>query len=166
MLDFLEADWDVCVKQSKMSDGTSDTTALQHSLVWHYIVGHDRAPTNRTRRRRMVKAILATATPESRRDYSEIWDKEIVEPKRKADEDQPIQDIDFETGELADYGSDDDMQDASDDSDEESVNETSLDHPLRNIRDAIDHLGGQDAIELRQRLIALVRMSYSSMTTN
>ena len=163
MLDFLEADWDVCGKQSKLPDGTSDTTALQQSLIWHYIVGHGRAPTNRARRRRIVKAILATATPESLKDYPEIWDKETLEPKRKRDDDQHVKDVDFETGELADYGSDDDMQDVPDGSDNESANETSWDTSddhIRNIRDAIEHLGGQDAIELRQRLIALVRISF------
>lgn len=162
MLDFLEADWDVCVKQSKLLDGTIDTAALQQSLVWHYIIGHEGASMNRSRRRRMVKAILATATSESLKEYPEIWDKETVELRRKKDEGQPVRDIDFETGELADYGSDEDMQDAPEDSDSESTDGIVVDtsgQAARNTREAIEHLGGQDAIELRQRLIALVRIS-------
>jgi hypothetical protein len=162
MLDFLETDWDVCVKQSKLLDGTIDTAALQQSLVWHYIIGHEGASMNRSRRRRMVKAILATATSESLKEYPEIWDKETVELRRKKDEGQPVRDIDFETGELADYGSDEDMQDAPEDSDSESTDGIVVDTSglaARNTREAIEHLGGQDAIELRQRLIALVRIS-------
>ncbi|KAI5374337.1 hypothetical protein AA0117_g9235 [Alternaria alternata] len=159
MLDFLEADWHVCVKQSKLLDGTIDSAALQQSLVWHYIIGHEGAPMSRSRRRRMVKAILATATSESLKEYPEIWDKETVELRRKKGECQPVRDIDFETGELADYGSDEDMQDAPEDSDSESTDGIVVDtsgQAARNTREAIEHLGGQDAIELRQRLIALL----------
>ncbi|KAG9189112.1 hypothetical protein G6011_05980 [Alternaria panax] len=159
MLDFLEADWDVCIKQSKLPDGMTDTTALQQSLVWHYIIGYNGASANRTRRRKMVKAILATATHESLREFPEIWNKETLEPKRKRGEDQPVKDIDFETGELADYGSDEDMQDAPEDSGNESADEIVVDtsgQAAKNIREAVDHFGGQDAIDLRQRLIALL----------
>ncbi|KAL1801679.1 hypothetical protein ACET3X_002021 [Alternaria dauci] len=169
MLEFLEADWDVCLKQSKLLDEGIDTAVLQQSLIWHYIVGHEGASMNRSRRRRMVKAILAMATPESLKEYLEIWDKETVELKRKRDKTQPVKDIDFETGELADYRSDEDMQDAPDDSDSESMDEIVVDTSAlaaRNIREAIEHLGGQDAIELRQRLIALLARVAEALPTH
>jgi hypothetical protein len=158
MMDFLEADWDVCVKQSE-TPGACDKTTLQQSLVWHHIAGYDTVPTNRAKRRRIVKAIFATATPESLKDYPEIWEREAAEPRRKNNEDQPVGEVDFETGELADYGSDEDMQDAPDDIGDESADEESSDtsdYAISNIHDAIERLGGQGAVELRQRLIALV----------
>jgi hypothetical protein len=161
MLDFLEADWAVCTKQSNW-EGASDETTLQQSLLWHYIVGYDAAPTNRAKRRRIVRAIFATATPESLQDYPEIWDRETAAPRRKNNEDQPVGEVDFETGELADYGSDEDMQDAPDDAEDESADETSSDTSddgITNIHDAIKSLGGHDAIELRQRLMKLVGTS-------
>ncbi|KAI4925277.1 hypothetical protein J4E85_007154 [Alternaria conjuncta] len=157
MLDFLEADWDVCVKQSNQ-EGASDETTLQQSLLWHYITG-DETAMNRAKRRRIIRAVLATATPDSLKDYPEVWERETAEPRRKRNEDQPVGEVDFETGELADYGSDEDMQDASDDGGDESGDDTSSqtsDTGIRNVHDAIERLGGQDAIKLRQRLIALL----------
>jgi hypothetical protein len=158
MLDFVEADWKVCVKQSKDVEDSREAV-LQDSLLWHYIIGEESAPTHRARRRNIVKAILATATPESRRDYPEIWEKETTEPKRKKRHDQPLGNVDFETGQIADYHSDEEMEDAPEDPDGESMSEGSSsgsDSSMKNVHDAVEHLGGQDAIELRQRLIALV----------
>jgi hypothetical protein len=162
MLDFLEADWEVCVRQSRDDDMDAEAI-MQESLLWHYIIGDESVPTNRARRRRMVKAILATGTPESLKEYPEIWDKEALEPKRKKEEDERIGEVDFETGDIGDYDSDDEMQDASADSDNEDADEVSSlqDHKsIWNIQDALEYLGGQDAIELRQRLIALVSICH------
>ena len=157
-LDFLEADWDVCVRQSKGNNEAGRVSALQESLLWHYIVG-EVGSTNRGARRRIVKAILAADTPESRKEYPEVWEKETVEPKPKKDRDQPLGEVDFETGEIGDYDSDEEMKDASDrdddDEDTRSPNETN-DDGTQNVHDAIGRLGGQDSIKLRQRLIALV----------
>jgi hypothetical protein len=154
MLDFLETDWDVCVKESNI-DETDQAASLQDSLIWHFIIGNESM--HRGRRRRIVKAILATATEESVKDYPEIWEKEAAEIKRKKDKDQPLGEVDFETGELADYESDEEMLE-----EEEGVDETSKHttiHGTMGLEDAMEHLGGQDAIELRQRLIALVCVS-------
>jgi hypothetical protein len=166
MLDFLESDWEVCVRQGK-DDEEAREAILQDSLIWRYIVGEESFPTNRASRRNIVKAILATATQESLRDYPEIWEKETVELKRKKREDQPLGDVDFDTGEIADYGSDEEMEDAPEATDGESMDEISsstCDGGIKNVNDAVEHLGGQDAIELRQRLIALV--SHSNRTTS
>lgn len=157
MLDFLEADWQACVRQSRADEG-GDETILQESLLWHYIIGDESTSTNRARRRHIVRAILATATPESLKEYPEIWERETAEPKRKSD-DQPVGDVDFETGETADYDSDEEMQDAEDgDDDDENVPESPLDNEeVKNIHEAVEHLGGHDAIQMRHRLMALVR---------
>jgi hypothetical protein len=168
MLDFLEADWEVCMRQSK-DDEESREAILQDSLLWHYIIGEESAPTNRGRRRHIVKAILATATRESLRDYPEIWEKETVELKRKKREGQPLGEVDFETGEIADYNSDEEMEDAPEETDDDDADEKSSstsDDGIKNVHDAIEHLGGQDAIGLRQRFIALVssRISYEQLT--
>lgn len=155
MLDFLEADWDVCVRQSRV-DEVDTEAVMQESLLWRYIVGDESAPTNRVRRRRIVKATLAIGTPESLRDYPEIWDKETAEPRRKTEDEERIGKVDFETGDMADYASDDEMQDASESSASGDAGEAPSVQCIQNIHDATEYLGGHDAIELRQRLIALV----------
>lgn len=166
MLDFIDADWQVCVRQSKTEEG-SDEAVLQESLIWHYIVGDESAPTNRARRRRIVKAILATATPEALKEYPEIWEKETAEPKKKRSDSQPVGDVDFETGKTADYDSDEEMHDAADDVDDENAAESPFDDDqVRDIHEAAEQLGGYDAIQLRHRLMAIVRGRCSRTDNN
>jgi hypothetical protein len=157
ILDFLEADWDLCVQQSKhYEDGRGD--AQRESLIWHYIASNSEI--SRGGRRRIVKALLATATPESLKHYPEIWDKETVGPKQEKVQDKPLGEVDFETGEMADYDSDEDMPDAAQANEgaaSEGLPSSNVDNgPARNISDAVERLGGMDAVELRQRFIALV----------
>ncbi|RAR07998.1 hypothetical protein DDE83_006244 [Stemphylium lycopersici] len=157
MCDFLESDWDMCARQAKTED-VDEETVLHESLLWHYIIGDESTPTNRSRRRRIAKAVLATGTAESLKDYPEIWERETVEPKRKNKEDQPVGEVDFETGEVADYGSDEEMQDTEDTEPEGADGQSSdtSDDGISNIHDAMEYVGGQDAVDLRQRLIALL----------
>lgn len=152
VLDFLEADWHVCVKQS--NNVTDQEAILKDSLLWHYVAANTES-TNRSMRRRMVKAILATATPESLKEYPEVWEKEAAERTRQKD-DQPLGEVDFETGEVGDYDSDEEMRDVSEESDDSGSEDASSDGDIENVLDASEELGGQDAIELRQRCIALV----------
>jgi hypothetical protein len=157
MLDFLEADWEFCVKSSHAEDASAEAI-FHESLLWHYVVG-DAASVNRNMRRRIVKAILATASVESLKDFPEIWAKEAQEQKCRKKQEEELEQVDFETGEMGDYESDEEMHDALDEQIEDG---TRGDCPspgsrlLRNMHDAVDHLGGVDAINLRQRLIALV----------
>jgi len=165
MLDFLEADWDFCLKRSKNREFDSEEI-LQESLLWHYIVGNATSA-NRGARRRIVKAILATASPESLKEYPEIWEKETEGPPRKKKDEQQLGKVDFETGEMADYDSDEDMQDAPDELDDGNDSDGSSsadpdDSSIRNLHDATERLGGTDAVDLRQRLIALVRCAFRS----
>lgn len=156
MLDFLETDWEFCLKRSKEEGAESEAT-LQESLLWHYIIGTS-SSANRGARRRIVKAILATASVESLKEYPEIWDKEAEGPPRKAKDEKQLGKVDFEKGDMADYDGDEEMQDApGEDSDEEgNSTEESDDGSIDDIHQAAVHLGGMDAIDLRQRLIALV----------
>ncbi|KAF2626216.1 hypothetical protein BU25DRAFT_370745 [Macroventuria anomochaeta] len=163
MLDFLEADWDVCVKQSQHDD-TGQEAALQQSLIWQYVVGEGQSMT-RTTRRRIAKAIFAIASAESMKDYPQIWERETSEPKERANKKQKLGNVDFETGEVADYDSDEEMKDAparvtraierkfeaTPPLDLSDINDGSL-----NLHEAIERLGGSDAIALRQRLLALL----------
>jgi hypothetical protein len=163
-LDFLEADWDFCVKSSH-ADGTTEATVFQESLLWHYIVG-DATSVNRNMRRRIVKAILATGSVESLKDFPEIWAKETEEQKRRKKPEEELELVDFETGKMGDYESDEDMHDALDEQSEDSTHgesSSSGSSLLRNLHDAVDHLGGSDAVELRQRLIALVDPLHSAL---
>jgi hypothetical protein len=160
MLDFLEADWEACVKRSKMEKRRPESE-LQESLLWRYIAGNTET-VNRSIRRRIVKAIFAMATPESLKDYPEIWINETVGPKHKTGDDQPLGKVDFETGEMGHYDSDEDMPDMPEETGSDSEAEDSMSAPPKdggnqNTEDALERLGGMDAIELRQRVIALVR---------
>ncbi|KAH6633318.1 hypothetical protein C7974DRAFT_392521 [Boeremia exigua] len=163
MLDFMEADWDVCVKQSQYDDA-GEEAALQQSLIWQYVAGEGLSVT-RTTRRRMAKAIFATASAESLKDYPEIWENETMELKEGSNKRQKLGNVDYETGEVADYDSDEDMKDAptrvtraierkfevTPPSDLPDITSGSLD-----LHSAIERLGGSDAIALRQRFLALL----------
>lgn len=172
MLDFLEADWDVCVKQSQ-HDETGQEAVLQQSLIWRYVVGEGKSMT-RTARRHIAKAIFAIATADFLKDYPEIWENETKEPKEKMNKKQKLGNVDFETGEVADYDSDEEMKDAparvtraierkfdvTPPPDLPDISNGSL-----NLHDAIERLGGSDAIALRQRLLALVSLDIASWPT-
>jgi hypothetical protein len=166
MLNFLEADWDICVKQSQL-DETGDEAILQQSLIWQYVVGEGQSMT-RTARRRIVKAIFAIATADSLKDYPKIWENETKEPKERPNKKQKLGNVNFETGEVADYDSDEEMKEAparvtraierkfevTPPPDLPAFDDGSLSLP-----DAIERLGGSDAIALRQRLLALVSLT-------
>ncbi|KAJ4983915.1 hypothetical protein SVAN01_10601 [Stagonosporopsis vannaccii] len=163
MLDFLEADWDICTKQSQRGEA-GEEAVLQQSLIWHYVVGEGRSITRATRRR-MVKAIFAIASADSLKYYPEVWENETKEPQQEANKKQKLGNVDFETGQVADYDSDEEMQDnlkrvtraderkfeATPPPDLPDITTGSLD-----MHDAIERLGGGDAIALRHRLLALL----------
>jgi hypothetical protein len=156
MLDFLEADWEVCVKQSMNEE--DEEAILKESLIWQYIVG-DNSSVSRIARRRMAKAVFAMATPESLRDYPEVWEKETVERRPRENKRQKLDDVDFARGGVGDYDSDEDSDEADvvDEDDKASKPSTSI--PEGNgISGATERLGGSASVELRQRLLALVRL--------
>ncbi|KAH7396969.1 hypothetical protein DE146DRAFT_61944 [Phaeosphaeria sp. MPI-PUGE-AT-0046c] len=157
MLDFLEADWEFCARRSK--DATSVEAVLQESLLWQYIKS-DAGSVNRGVRRRIVRAILAAASTESLKDYPEIWTKETEKPNLKSKDLGHAREVDFETGDMADYQSDQDMADASNDvSDEELSDEHDAGFSYggkRDLHNSVEEMGGAQAIELRQRFIALL----------
>ena len=172
MLDFLEADWDICVKQSQHAE-TMDEAILQQSLIWQYVVGEGQSMT-RTARRRVAKAIFAIATADSLKDYSEVWENEIKEPVKRPIKKQKLGNVDFEAGEVADYDSDEEIREAptrvtraiernfevAPPPDLPAIDDGNL-----NLHDAIERLGGRDAIALRQRLLALVSLHCTSFGT-
>lgn len=150
MLDFLEADWDICVKQSEKNEHNEDL-CLKDSLIWYYIA-YNVDPTNRTVRRRIAKSVFAMATPESLKEFQEVWDEETAVPKQKASSDQHVGDVDF------DYDGDEEMQDAPEEMPRSNI--SSSDNGHMSVCDAIEALGGTDAVDLRQRFIALVSFLY------
>lgn len=165
MLDFLEADWDVCVKQNQR-DKEGHDAVLQQSLLWQYVAGDGQTIT-RTTRRRIAKAIFAIASPESLRDYSEIWENEVKEPEEQPNKKQKLGNVNFETGEVADYDSDEEMEDSSAPARmtraikgqfevTTPLDLSVMDSGELDLTDAIERLGGSDAIALRQRLLAVV----------
>ncbi|KAJ8107947.1 hypothetical protein OPT61_g8516 [Boeremia exigua] len=162
MLDFLEADFETCVKQSHY-DETRDEAALQESLIWRYVSGEGQSIT-RTTRRRMVKAIFAISE-ESLKDYPEIWENETKESEGGANKKQKLGNVDFEMGEVADYNSDEDTKDTPRRVTRAIERKYEVIPPPKlpdintgslGLNEAIERVGGLDAIELRQRLLALL----------
>ncbi|KAF2025772.1 hypothetical protein EK21DRAFT_103699 [Setomelanomma holmii] len=164
ILDFLEADWEFCIKRSKGADENA-VAVLQESLIWHYVVGKA-GSANRGARRHIVRAILSVATPELLKDFPEIWKDETTGPPRKKQNDTHAGKVDFETGEMGDYDSDAEMEDAPDEDSKDSASEgEDNEDSMRNIDDAVRHLGGADAVDLRQRLIALLAEVATNLPT-
>jgi hypothetical protein len=154
MLDFLETDWGFAFKRAESDDGEREQI-LKATLIWRYTAGN--GDVNRVARRRIVGAVLASATTESLRDYPEIWEKENLGPKLKKSNDLPLGKVDFEAGDTGDYDSDEEMQDLVD-----SPNcSARTPNKKANSSAAATLLGGLDAIELRQRLLALVSAKYT-----
>ncbi|KAL5116348.1 hypothetical protein ACEQ8H_005696 [Pleosporales sp. CAS-2024a] len=151
MLDFLEADWESCARMTK--DESDGAAILRESLVWHYIIA-DSSSVNRAVRRRIVKAILASASVESLKDFPEVWGDETEGPKRKK-EAQRFGHVSFETGDMGGYDGDQVMQDAPDETDDGALEEHVRTAGEEGI-DAVEELGGMDAVILRQRFLALL----------
>lgn len=165
MLDFLERDWDLCVRQGRHDEEDQEAILLQ-SLVWQYIAGEGQSMT-RTARRRIARAIFAIASPDSLKDYPEVWENEAKEPEEPPNKKQKLGNVDFETGEVADYDSDEEMKDTLafarvTQAIERKLEVTpptglpDIDNGSLDLDAAIERLGGNDAIVLRQRLLALV----------
>lgn len=163
MLDLLEADWENCVKQGQ-HENVEEEAVLQQSLIWLYVAGEGQGITRSTRRR-IVKAIFAMASVESLRDYSEVWENETQEPKEMANKKQKLGNVDFEMGEVADYDSDEEIKETplratrATERKFEVVSSPELpdiNNGSLSLKDAIERLGGSDAMSLRQRLLALV----------
>lgn len=172
MLDFLEVNWAANVRRSKLEDVNKEET-LMGSLLWHYISSED--PTNRSNRRRMVRAILARGTTPSKGSFTEIWHNETAERKPVAADEKSLANIDIDNGELGEFGGvdeDEAMPDAprlslrtsrrsqppkksQSDDDNDSANDDST-NPIHDTESAISRFGGMDAIILRQRLFALL----------
>ncbi|KAH8700060.1 hypothetical protein GQ44DRAFT_733123 [Phaeosphaeriaceae sp. PMI808] len=160
MLDFLETDWAFCVKEAEV-DLSNRNAILQQSLIWHYILGNATSA-NRGARRRIVRAIFAKATDDSVKEFHEIWKDEIItSAHRKGKLNHRLGQTNFETGKLANHDKGQDIQDASatmsdDGQCDNSTNATEHDGTMRYMNDAIETMGGMYAIELRQRLVALL----------
>lgn len=151
MLDFLETDWDFCVKLSSREEGNAGTP-LQESLIWRYTIGNS-SSVSRGARRRIVKALLSSGSYDSFKDYPEVWARETAEVRKRQKSDEEQAGVGYEDGEAGDHD------------EEELVDIDENDQPSRKMRpecietvhQVADVLGGQEAIVLRQRLISLVR---------
>ncbi|KAF2642887.1 hypothetical protein P280DRAFT_277826 [Massarina eburnea CBS 473.64] len=160
MLDFLEADWDTCIKEAKEEEVNREDV-LQASLIWRYISSEN--PTSRSTRRRIAAAILATADKTARRNYVEIWKNETADPKPRDTNINPTAKLDFESGQLGDYNDDEDTAtlDAPRSAAAREASVESDDSSIATSANAVDKLGGRDAVQLRQRLFALLtRVAY------
>ncbi|KAF2706182.1 hypothetical protein K504DRAFT_386189 [Pleomassaria siparia CBS 279.74] len=171
MLDFLEADWQARVKVGN-EEGEDERQILLDSLIWHYVASEEQ--TNRTSRTRMVRAIVAMATPESNKEFKEIWAGETLDLKPKEDDTtRAVPKVDIENGEWGDIGSDDEdvvMEDVTEDDPIEPPSPTGSSSSVECMEfeseNAIDQLGGIDAINLRQRLIALLSQVASHLPSD
>jgi hypothetical protein len=176
MLDFLETDLEAAIKEAKQ-DPAGREHILKESLVWQYINSQDAM--NRGTRRRITRAVLATADGPSTVQFPEVWPNETKELKPRDEEKKPVGNVDFEMGEVGDY--------ASDDEDDGDVNMQDQGAPVKRGRprtiptalpdvqhvsvasatEAMESLGGAEAVQLRQRFVALVsRLTSVETKTN
>ncbi|KAF2449142.1 hypothetical protein P171DRAFT_480250 [Karstenula rhodostoma CBS 690.94] len=167
MLNFIEAEWDHCTKNGDL---------LQDTLIWQYICSQE--PLAGNTRKRIFRAIFATGDPQSLNEFPEVWDKETQDPKPK-DTKRHSGVVDFETGDIGDYASDEDveMENAS-----QSVGRgrrarkapTNSDDTLPSLEEAlltdydaaVQRLGGMDAVDLRQRLVTLLSKVARALPNN
>jgi hypothetical protein len=165
MLDFLEADWNFRIKQILKEEGMDQEQLLLDSLLCHYITSE--GPTSRTNRTRIIRAIFAMATPDSKEEFYEIWKGETLDRVLKKENDvQPIAKAESDEDEWRDQNIDDEdlvMEDARDEfptrASSRSPSRESSSSSLNSAsepREPIDILGGMDALDLRQRFFALV----------
>ncbi|KAF1967089.1 hypothetical protein BU23DRAFT_484584 [Bimuria novae-zelandiae CBS 107.79] len=168
MLDFLEADWDSCIK--KNNPLPERVAKLQESLIWRYITS--REPLAGNTRKRMFAAILATGDSRSCKDFPEVWLEETAEAKQRDTHRKDTGPIDIDAGDMDDYGGDEEdveMQDAPqpavkrETSRRTNTSQTSEyflppleDTFIPDYEAAVARLGGIDAVDLRQRFIALL----------
>jgi hypothetical protein len=177
MLDFVESEWKVRSKLSRQ-EGAKKEEVLKESLLWHYI--SSREPTHRPNRRRMVKAILAMATPQSNMEFTEVWNDETAEPKQVQEDDKYDGNIDIEGGHFGEFQrneEDEVMEQASTTSlrtsrtrsgkkSHEESSTSSLENDELIVQDpqaALDRLGGIEALHLRQRLITLLTQAAEAL---
>lgn len=163
MLDFLQDDWADCVRAGN-KEGADKESILRSTLLWQYI--DNNGPVSRNSRRKMLRAILATADSQSLQNYPEVWENETAEPKKTDGDINTVATIDIANGQLGDYGFDDEdvvMHDAAQNQGSRkspSSPPTALDNnTITSLDDAVGRLGGADAVQLRQRFIALVTIS-------
>ncbi|KAF2689835.1 hypothetical protein K458DRAFT_439015 [Lentithecium fluviatile CBS 122367] len=164
MLDFLEADWDGCMRDGR-EDSAKRDSILQESLIWQYINHHDL--TKSALKRRITRAVLAAGDAHSRTHYHEVWQNETAELMPIDEKKKPVGNVDFDTGEVGDYDSEDEdvvMQDTPRRSKRRMPTKLSDGSPDREDgsvtpgTDALGRLGGAEAVQLRQRFIALLAL--------
>ncbi|KAF2276911.1 uncharacterized protein EI97DRAFT_376432 [Westerdykella ornata] len=172
MLNFLEAGWEAQARRCRQQDLDAED-AMTETLLWQYISSED--PMNRSNRRRIIRAILARGTSQSKSLFPEVWPRETAEPKQIQLDEKSVAEIDIDNGNLGEFQKDDDdeaMADAptatfrtsrratsrkelavqsEDEDSEEDDTSGSCD-----AEDATNRLGGVEAVGLRQRLIVLL----------
>ncbi|KAI5210826.1 hypothetical protein E4T38_01924 [Aureobasidium subglaciale] len=176
MLDALEDDLQerASMAEPLKKDGkeAAANTLLSESLIAQYCltVGDGRAG-----KRRVMRAILANGCKKDLDEFHEIWKNETKPPKEKKQEELvPRKKIDFENEEYGDYMDMDESEEEEEDLPPTPKATTSGRHSRRRARpssatpDADEEgessvssdYGGFQAIQLRQRLIALTSFHY------
>ncbi|KAF2744128.1 hypothetical protein M011DRAFT_480203 [Sporormia fimetaria CBS 119925] len=185
MLKFIEADWKAHGKRCEVKElrGVEAEEEMMKSLLWHHICSG--TPTSRQSRRRIARAILATATPESMKEFPEVWARETEDFRPKKKETKFKADADIDSDHFGDFlnaavdgsnsppprrsasnttpGSVRQSRSKSVKSSKSSKSTRSEDNdddddkpPAPQPLDDVESLGGMDAIHLRQRLLALL----------
>ncbi|KAI5236203.1 hypothetical protein E4T43_08796 [Aureobasidium subglaciale] len=172
MLDALEDDLQerVSTAEPLKKDGkeAAVNTLLSESLIAQYCltVGDGRAG-----KRRVMRAILANGCKKDLDEFHEIWKNETKPPKEKKQEElAPRKKIDFENEEYGDYMDMDESEEEEEDLPSTPKVTTSARHSRKRARPSSatpdadgdgeasvsSDYGGYQAIQLRQRLIALL----------
>lgn len=176
MIEVLHRDLDAKVAEAeteaKSGGKLRGEAVMAEALLSKYLVASGEG---RTGKRRVLRAILADGGKKSLAEFGKIWKNETKE-KKESEESYVSQRarLNFDEGDYGDY------MDVDEDEDEEESQEpsgqsttfrhrssrqragspTSANGPPPKESGGIEQFGGMDSILLRQRFVALVRLSY------
>ncbi|KAF1813782.1 hypothetical protein P152DRAFT_480997 [Eremomyces bilateralis CBS 781.70] len=153
VIEVLERDWNARKRAS------AEATDQERRLDTAVIVSYLEALENRAAWRRVMKAILADGSDDCQKAFKEVWKNETKERKNESDAKkfEKLKKIDIENADYGDYDGDDEKLADSPEpaSDSETSQDTDMDVDEEEV-DYMQELGGYEAVQLRQRLIALI----------
>ncbi|KAF2840238.1 hypothetical protein M501DRAFT_1002552 [Patellaria atrata CBS 101060] len=149
MLDVMEADWNERFSENKKSKPEKDKS-LEQSLAALYL----REGQHRHFQKRIFRAILADGDAKFLNEFGEVFHNETKERKvKQTKKPTPSKGVNFEEGNLGDYGNEDDDDDLMEDV--PSARETKS--PSSELQSpGIAAYGGIESILLRQRILAFL----------
>jgi len=143
LLDVLEDDWD---EHGELVRKTGSDQNYGKSLIMLYLRGAG----GRTERRRIMRAVLADGSEKSLQAFPEVFKNETRE--RRVPTEIEHKELNLDEDQWGDYDMDDEDDEVLGDLQSGPANQ-----PQNTSANSSDNLGGPESIQLRQRLLTLVR---------